>query len=83
MATGTFTEAMTMTKHGSAADLKNMTRKIKPYKGGRDDRIYARISKQAKMKLLARVKHEGYKSLADWLEAQAMAQPTKRAGDFC
>ena len=59
-----------------------MTRKIKPYKGGRDDRIYARISKQAKMKLLARVKHEGYKSLADWLEAQAMAQPTKREPDL-
>lgn len=60
----------------------NTKRTIKPHKGGRDDRIYARISKQAKVKLLARVKHEGYKSLADWLEAQAMAQPTKREPDL-
>jgi hypothetical protein len=59
----------------------NTKRIIKPYKGGRDDRIYARISKQAKIKLLARVKHEGYKSLGDWLEAQAMAQPTQREPD--
>ena len=54
-----------------------MTRNIKPHKGGRDDRIYARITKAAKAKLLARVKAEGYKSLGDWLEAQAMAKPNK------
>ena len=55
--------------------------KIKAWKGGRSERIYARITKEAKAKLLARVKHEGYKSLADWLEVQAVAQPTKRAAD--
>ena len=55
--------------------------KIKAWKGGRSERIYARITKEAKAKLLARVKHEGYKSLADWLEVQAVAQPTKRALD--
>lgn len=53
-------------------------RKITSWKGGRSERIYARMTKEAKAKLLARVKHEGYKSLADWLEAQAMAQPTLR-----
>ena len=55
----------------------NTKRSIKPHKGGRDDRIYARITKEAKAKLLARVKAEGYKSLGDWLEAQAMAKPNK------
>lgn len=53
----------------------NTKRTIKPHKGGRDDRIYARMTKEAKAKLLARVKAEGYKSLGDWLEAQAMAKP--------
>jgi hypothetical protein len=61
----------------------NTKRIIKPHKGGRDDRIYARITKEAKVKLLARVKAEGYKSLGDWLEAQAVAQPTKREPDVC
>lgn len=56
--------------------------KIKAWKGGRSERIYARITKEAKAKLLARVKHEGYKSLADWLEVQAVAQPTKREPDL-
>lgn len=55
--------------------------KIKAWKGGRSERIYARMTKEAKAKLLAIVNHEGYKSLADWLEAQAIAQPTKRAAD--
>lgn len=57
-------------------------RKITSWKGGRSERIYARMTKEAKAKLLARVKHEGYKSLADWLEAQAVAQPTKREPDL-
>jgi hypothetical protein len=52
-----------------------MKRTRKPYKGGRDDRFYARATKKTKAKLLARVKAEGYKSLGDWLEAQAMAKP--------
>jgi hypothetical protein len=51
------------------------------WKGGRSERIYARMTKEAKAKLLARVKHERYKSLGDWLEAQAVAQPTPRAPD--
>lgn len=46
--------------------------KIKAWKGGRSERVYARMTKEAKAKLLARVKAEGYKSLGDWLEAQAM-----------
>jgi hypothetical protein len=50
-------------------------RKITAWKGGRSERIYARMTKEAKVKLLARVKSEGYKSLGDWLEAQAMAKP--------
>jgi hypothetical protein len=51
--------------------------KIKAWKGGRSERIYARMTKEAKAKLLARVKAEGYKSLGDWLEAQALAKPNK------
>ncbi len=51
--------------------------KIKAWKGGRSERIYARMTKEAKAKLLARVKSEGYKSLGDWLEAQAIAKPNK------
>ena len=45
--------------------------KIKAWKGGRTERIDARITKDAKRKLFARVKREGYKSFADWLDAQA------------
>ena len=45
--------------------------KIRAWKGGRSVRIYARMTKEAKAKLLARVKAEGCKSLGDWLEAQA------------
>jgi hypothetical protein len=52
-----------------------MPYKITAWKGGRSERIYARMTKEAKAKLLARVKAEGYKSLGDWLEAQAMAKP--------
>lgn len=48
---------------------------MKAHKGGRTERIYARIRKDAKKKLIARVKAEGYKSLADWLEAQATRPP--------
>lgn len=55
--------------------------KIKAWKGGRSERIYARMTKEAKAKLLARVKAEGYKSLGDWLEAQAETQLTPRALD--
>lgn len=51
--------------------------KIKAWKGGRSERTYARMTKEAKAKLLARVKAEGYKSIGDWLEAQAMAKPNK------
>lgn len=55
--------------------------KITAWKGGRSERIYARMTPETKAKLLARVKREGYSSLGDWLEAQAMAQPTPRALD--
>lgn len=44
--------------------------KIRAWKGGRSERVYARMTKEAKEKLLARVKAEGYTSLGDWLEAQ-------------
>lgn len=54
--------------------------KIKAWKGGRSERIYARMTKEAKAKLLARVKAEGYKSLGDWLEAQVSGL-TKREPD--
>ena len=57
--------------------------KIKAWKGGRNERVYARMTKEAKAKLLARVKAEGYKSLGDWLEAQAETQLTPRALDEC
>lgn len=59
-----------------------MKRKITSYKGGRSERIYARIAPEVKAALLARVEREGFNSFADWLEAQAMphltplAQPT-------
>jgi hypothetical protein len=46
-------------------------RKIKAHKGGRTENVHARIIPASKKNLLARVKREGYKSLADWLEAQA------------
>lgn len=55
--------------------------KIKAWKGGRSERIYARMTKEAKAKLLARVKAEGYKSLGDWLKAQVETQLTPRALD--
>lgn len=57
--------------------------KIKSWKGGRSERIEARISPEAKAALLARVNREGYGSFADWLEAQAMPHLTKRALDVC
>ena len=72
-----FMVAMTTKNPGAVVVSVNTKRSIKPHKGGRDDRIYARITKEAKAKLLARVKAEGYKSLGDWLEAQAMAKPNK------
>ncbi len=50
--------------------------KIKSWKGGRSERVYARMTPEAKKLLMARIKREGYKSLGDWLEAQAKAQPT-------
>jgi len=53
--------------------------KIKPHKGGRGERLYARCTKKTKVKLFARVKREGFSSLADWLEAQATAGMEKTA----
>ena len=61
---------------------KMMKKHISPHKGGRTERIYARMKKESKVKLLARVESEGYASLADWLEAQAVAQPTLRGADL-
>ena len=55
--------------------------KIKAWKGGRTERMYARIVPQAKRKLLARIALEGFASFADWLEAEAERSPTKRAPD--
>ena len=52
-----------------------------PYKGGRNERIEARITHEAKIALLARVDREGFGSFADWLEAQAMPQLTQRGAD--
>lgn len=57
--------------------------KIKAWKGGRTDRVYARITPQAKKKLLARIKLEGFTTLADWIESEAERNPTKRAADEC
>lgn len=57
--------------------------KIKAWKGGRTDRVYARITPQAKKKLLARIKLEGFTTLADWIESEAKRSPTKRAADEC
>jgi hypothetical protein len=54
--------------------MKNPKRKIKAWKGGRSERIYARITPTAKNNLLDRVMREGYKNFADWLEAQALPQ---------
>jgi predicted transcriptional regulator len=47
-------------------------RTIKPWKGGRTEHLYARAKPDTKKRLLERVKREGYKSFADWLEAQSM-----------
>lgn len=55
--------------------------KIKAWKGGRTERVYARIIPQAKKKLLARIELEGFESFADWLEAEAERSPTKHALD--
>lgn len=49
----------------------NKKRTIKAWKGGRSERVYARMTPEAKSNLLDRVMREGYKTLADWLEAQA------------
>ncbi len=55
--------------------------KIKAWKGGRTERMYARIIPQAKKKLLARIVREGFLSFADWLEAEAERSPTQHALD--
>ena len=55
--------------------------KIKAWKGGRTERMYARIIPQAKKKLLARIAREGFLSFADWLEAEAERSPTQHALD--
>ncbi len=55
--------------------------KINAWKGGRTERMYARIIPQAKKKLLARIAREGFASFADWLEAEAERSPTKHALD--
>ena len=55
--------------------------KIKAWKGGRTERMYARIIPQAKKKLLARIAREGFLSFADWLEAEAERSPTQPAPD--
>ena len=55
--------------------------KIKAWKGGRTERMYARIIPQAKKKLLARIAREGFLSFADWLEAEAERSLTKHAPD--
>ena len=55
--------------------------KIKAWKGGRTERMYARIIPQAKQKLLARIALEGFTSFADWLEAEAERSPTQHALD--
>ncbi len=56
--------------------------KITAWKGGRSERIEARITHEAKIALLARVDREGFGSFADWLEAQAMPQLTQRGADL-
>ena len=55
--------------------------KIKAWKGGRTERMYARIIPQAKKKLLARIAREGFLSFADWLEAEAERSPTQHVPD--
>lgn len=55
--------------------------KITAWKGGRSERIEARITHEAKIALLARIDREGFGSFADWLEAQAMLQLTQRGAD--
>ena len=55
--------------------------KIKAWKGGRTERMYARIIPQAKQKLLARIALEGFTSFADWLEAEAERSPTQHVPD--
>lgn len=55
--------------------------KITAWKGGRSERIEARITHEAKIALLARIDREGFGSFADWLEAQAIPQLTKHAPD--
>jgi len=47
-------------------------KKIKAWKGGRVVNVYARTTKATKARLLARVKREGFKSFADWLEAESL-----------
>jgi hypothetical protein len=70
--------------HGSkmAMDIVSIgMSKITAWKGGRSERIEARISPEAKSALLARVDREGFRSFADWLEAQAMPHLTPLAPD--
>jgi len=61
--------------------IRMKIKEIKAWKGGRSERIYARMTKESKEKLLARVKREGYNSLGDWLEAQAMCHSIQRKPD--
>ena len=45
-------------------------REIKSHKGGRTEQLHARLTKEEKVRVMAKVKAEGYKSFSDWLMAQ-------------
>ena len=45
-------------------------REIKSHKGGRTEQLHARLTKEEKARVMAKVKAEGYKSFSDWLMAQ-------------
>lgn len=45
-------------------------KKIKSHKGGRTEQLHARLTKEEKARVMAKVKSEGYKSFSDWLMAQ-------------
>lgn len=45
-------------------------KKIKSHKGGRTEQLHARLTKEEKARVMAKVKADEYKSFSDWLMAQ-------------
>ena len=55
---------------GGSAAAQAKRYSIKAHKGGRTERLNARLTAEEKAAVMAKVKANGYKSFSDWLMAQ-------------